>query len=124
MINAAINHKAFGKGIVTAQDDKYIKVSFSNSVGTKTFLYPDAFHGYIKYEDEALQKQMDEKLSAIIRLQEEEKARAEEAAAEKLRILTILHKAAKKPAKKSAAQRKKPAVQGGETVETDSKRMS
>ena len=45
----AVKHRAFGEGIVTDYDGKYMHISFPS--GTKTFVYPDAFAKYLTLAD-------------------------------------------------------------------------
>ncbi len=48
--NLIVIHKAFGRGIVTKKDGKYITVSF-DSVIEKIFVYPDIFEKFLTPED-------------------------------------------------------------------------
>ena len=43
-------HKSFGTGVVVSSDEDYIKVNFS--AGNKTFVYPDAFSGFLQAGDQ------------------------------------------------------------------------
>ncbi len=56
MMNQAVVHKTFGKGTVTRVDEKYLEVSFPEGRVSK-FAYPACFHGFLSFEDEALQNE-------------------------------------------------------------------
>ncbi len=45
-----VTHKAFGEGRVLRADDRYITVRFADV--EKTFVYPDAFKGFMTISDE------------------------------------------------------------------------
>ncbi len=47
-VNAAVVHKVFGHGTVTATDGKYITVRFHDI--EKKFVYPDVFDGFMTLE--------------------------------------------------------------------------
>lgn len=75
----AVKHTAFGKGIVTGQEDHVIIVTFPQ--GEKRFLYPDAFQKFLTLHNEEAAEQVDsllrqrrdrrdEKLQAILEEQE------------------------------------------------------
>ncbi len=49
--NTAVRHIAFGNGIVTAFDGKYITVKFNESGVEKRFVYPDAFEKFLTLAD-------------------------------------------------------------------------
>ena len=110
MTGCIINHITFGVGTVTSQDDKYIKVFFDcEGIGEKTFVYPDSFSRYIKYDDKAMQSRITEKLRIIKEKNDEEEARiakeqSEAAAAENERIKALA------PKKKTPAAKKKTPV--------------
>ncbi len=48
-VNLEVNHKAFGRGIITSQNGKYITVRFDST--QKTFVYPDAFSSFLTLAD-------------------------------------------------------------------------
>ncbi|MGI6167782.1 MAG: hypothetical protein ACOYIA_06585 [Eubacteriales bacterium] len=78
MANCIVNHIVWGQGKILSVSDRYIKVLFDDpEVGEKTFVYPDAFSKYIRYEDEECQRQVEEKLSQIKKEVEERAALAE-----------------------------------------------
>ena len=53
----AVKHTAFGKGIVTGQEDHIIIVTFPQ--GEKRFLYPDAFQKFLTLHNEEAAEQVD-----------------------------------------------------------------
>lgn len=54
LLNQSVTNSVYGQGVVTAQDKKYIYVSFS--AGEKKFKYPEAFDGFLKLKDEFMQE--------------------------------------------------------------------
>lgn len=60
MLNQAVVHKTFGKGIVKSADEKYIEVEFAEKQKKGKFAYPSCFHGFLSFEDEHLQMRMQE----------------------------------------------------------------
>lgn len=51
-----IQHIVWGEGTVISGDGKYIQVLFDDAeIGSKTFIYPDAFERHMKYHDPDLQ---------------------------------------------------------------------
>lgn len=56
----AVQHAAFGKGVVTEQKDNIIIVSFSQ--GEKRFIYPDAFTKFLTLSNEQAAEKVDELL--------------------------------------------------------------
>jgi ATPase subunit of ABC transporter with duplicated ATPase domains len=78
MKNCVVNHIVWGQGKIQSLNERYIKVLFDNpEVGEKTFVYPDAFSKYIRYEDKEYQEQVENKLQQI-RMEAEERAALEE----------------------------------------------
>ncbi len=67
-----VTHKAFGEGQVLCSSDRYITVRFASA--EKTFVYPDAFKGFMTIADE---KVMDA-IRADLERSDAETARAEE----------------------------------------------
>lgn len=55
-----VSHIIWGAGSVSAVDDRYVRVLFDRSdIGERTFVYPDAFSKYLKYDDAAKQAEID-----------------------------------------------------------------
>ena len=106
MENAAVIHKVYGRGVVTAREEKTIRIQFEKEgVGEKSFVYPDAFCSFLQFEDGQLMSRVRGELQAI-RLAEE--ARARERAAERAAYLEEEKQRQKELAavkRKSAAKR-------------------
>ena len=69
-----VSHIIWGEGYIEYRDARYVRVVFDNSeIGTRTFVWPDAFGRFLRYEDAALQT------SAEV-LRESEQRRADEIA--------------------------------------------
>ncbi|MDL2218333.1 hypothetical protein LJC27_06705 [Christensenellaceae bacterium OttesenSCG-928-M15] len=50
-------HKLYGNGTVFSIDGASVSIMFENpAVGTKKFVYPDAFSQHLQYTDEGSQK--------------------------------------------------------------------
>lgn len=52
LIDEAVVHKAFGKGIIKSIDGKYLEVKFLNGNKESRFVYPSCFNGFLTLEDE------------------------------------------------------------------------
>jgi hypothetical protein len=81
--NLAVQHKAFGHGIVVQAQGKYITVKFENT--EKTFVYPDIFEKFLTLEDGTVSEEILSDLNvsknykqAIIDKKNEENRRAME----------------------------------------------
>jgi len=48
LINEKVEHVSYGLGIVIKEEDNKISVQFNESIGDKTFLYPEAFEKFLK----------------------------------------------------------------------------
>ncbi len=71
----AVQHAAFGKGVVTEQKNNIITVSFSQ--GEKRFVYPDAFKKFLTLNNEqAAEKVGDPAVTAVIHSSSAARARA------------------------------------------------
>ncbi len=51
-----VTHKAFGEGQILCASDRYITVRFAGM--EKTFVYPDAFKGFMTIADEAVMNEI------------------------------------------------------------------
>ena len=103
MENIFVQHSTYGRGQIILQSEKTLRIRFEREgVGEKSFVYPDAFVRYLRYEDSGLQREMEAHLEAICA---EKAAQAAEREAERIRAL----EEAKKQQKELAAARKKPA---------------
>ena len=69
-----VSHIIWGEGYIEYRDARYVRVVFDNSeIGTRTFVWPDAFGRFLRYEDAALQ-------TSAEALRESEQRRADEIA--------------------------------------------
>lgn len=124
MENTAVHHIFFGRGVVTEQKEKTIRIHFERQgVGEKSFVYPDAFVNYLRFEDSSLQAQVRETLDSIRREAEE---RAAERAAARAALLEQekqhqkeIAAAKRKSAAKTAARAKKKKVEVSDDEATE-----
>ena len=101
MENRSVCHVTYGRGQITEQNEKILRVRFEGGdVGEKSFVYPDAFERYLRYEDSALQQDMDAYLERMRRAKADASAERE---ARRIHALTE----AKKQRKAIAAARRK-----------------
>ena len=56
LVGYQVTHKAFGEGVVTRWDSKYVTVRFANM--EKTFVYPTAFNGFMTLTEEAAMEEI------------------------------------------------------------------
>lgn len=56
-------HKTFGRGTICGVDGAYIAVLFT--CGEKRFVFPDAFDGFLKFEDETAQREIAEMIKSM-----------------------------------------------------------
>lgn len=81
LVGQAVEHKAFGNGVVTNISNKIITICFSR--GDKKFIYPDVFLEFLTLEDKSMQneinstwnKNLQEKNAQKLILQEEQEQR-------------------------------------------------
>ncbi|MBQ7334442.1 MAG: hypothetical protein IJW95_03130 [Clostridia bacterium] len=90
MANTTVRHRLYGIGEIVKQMEDKITVQFGGNVGEKSFLYPDAFSGHLRYEDPLMQSVIEAELrdrdaAAKRAAEEREQLRLENMAAEKLR---------------------------------------
>jgi hypothetical protein len=103
MENITVHHSTYGRGQIILQSEKTLRVHFeAEGIGDKSFVYPDAFACYLRYEDSGLQREIEAHLEAI---RAEKAAQAAEREAERIRAL----EKAKKQQKELASARKKTA---------------
>ncbi len=103
MENITVHHSTYGRGQIITQSEKTLRVRFdTEGIGEKSFVYPDAFANYLRYEDSGLQSEMEAHLEAIRR---ENAEKAAEREAQRLRAL----EETKKQQKELAAARKRTA---------------
>lgn len=76
MAGSAVTHVTYGKGSVVSRGGRYVAVRF-DTVGEKTFVYPDAFGKYLTFDGEAEQSAVSAELDAQRAEQEKEASRLE-----------------------------------------------
>lgn len=59
LINQAVVHKSFGKGIIRSLDEKYLEVDFAEKGKVSRFPYPFCFDVFLALEDNSLQTEID-----------------------------------------------------------------
>lgn len=90
LVNEEVRHPKFGKGSIVEEPSEHIKVRFHGSGTVKTFLFPDAFDGFLAFEKGELQetygpmaaqarsRKEDGRMEAIHKREEERKLAQEE----------------------------------------------
>lgn len=48
LVNERVEHISFGEGVITEAKENKIEVQFGDTIGTKIFLYPEAFEKFLK----------------------------------------------------------------------------
>ena len=106
-----VHHLTFGTGTVTALDGKYLTVDFGGALGEKTFIFPDAFAKFLRYDNEEKQAEVcelfrkkQEKIEMDNAIKEAARRKAAELAAEEHRKMFGKPKSVKKV---TAPKRKK-----------------
>lgn len=59
LLNQAVVHGSYGRGIITGTEEKYIEVDFPDSGKHCRFCYPSCFHGFLKLEKTEMQEEVD-----------------------------------------------------------------
>lgn len=111
-----ISHIVWGEGAVISRDGKYIHVLFDDAeVGSKTFIYPDAFDHHMKYADADLQSEAEKLLrerrendESLKRAELQKKQQAALAARVKLLELKAKQRRARAVTRKKREDTKKP----------------
>lgn len=121
MENTVVHHISLGRGVVTAQDGKTIRVRFEGeAAGEKSFVYPDAFAKYLRYDDgtmqDSVQAQLDEARAAAQRAAAE-RAQQRAAAMEAIRTQRREETASKRKSSTARVRKKKPAAPESGTAE-------
>lgn len=62
IVNSAVHHKVYGEGTVISYAGQYVKVRFSAKEAT--FVYPDAFSDFLKFDDSNNQERANAALQA------------------------------------------------------------
>ncbi|WP_139133533.1 hypothetical protein [Anaerobium acetethylicum] len=78
LINEYVEHKKYGRGIVTGGESGKIEVEFKNGVEKKQFLFPDSFDGFLILDNEVLEAE------CLLMVQEKKQVLAKEAEEKRL----------------------------------------
>lgn len=106
ILNQNVKHSIFGVGVITGVKDHRISVKFKENIGTKMFLYPEAFPKYLMAVNETVENYVQEELrikQEKIRLEREEKEREAAELEERMEKVSVRKKktATKSTKKKS-----------------------
>ena len=63
IVNEKVEHIEFGSGVITEVRDNKIWVQFQDKIGTKIFLYPEAFEKFLKAINPAVENNVMEEWS-------------------------------------------------------------
>jgi hypothetical protein len=112
LLQKQITHKTFGSGVILERVDDTITVLFSDEIGKKRFLYPEAFEHFLVMKDTDLKDAVNRDLRIKLKKNEEERLKVyklkQEAAFQKAKEFEQEKAASKKkPAAKSAPSAKK-----------------
>ncbi|MDW8799968.1 hypothetical protein P8V03_02230 [Clostridium sp. A1-XYC3] len=99
MLNEVVEHIVFGSGVVTEAEDHMIWVKFQDEIGTKIFLYPEAFEKFLKAENPAVENYTLQKLRIKQDQIEQERREKEREAAELQEQMRKISIAKKEPAR-------------------------
>lgn len=82
LINEKVEHIKYGTGIIKEVKDNKLWVQFNDNIGTKVFLYPDAFEKFLKavnpaVENDALEEWRRKQEQIELELEEKEREAAE-----------------------------------------------
>ncbi|WP_251862211.1 hypothetical protein [Clostridium sp. Marseille-Q2269] len=103
ILNQNVKHSIFGVGVITGVKDHRISVKFKENIGTKIFLYPEAFPKYLMAVNETVENYLQEELSIKqekIRLEREEKEREAAELEEKIEKISVGKKKSETGSKK------------------------
>lgn len=64
LVNEKVEHISYGIGVVTEEEGNKISVQFQDGVGSKIFLYPDAFDKFLKVLNSDVENSVLEELHA------------------------------------------------------------
>ena len=81
-----VEHIIWGAGYIEYRDERYVRIVFDNTdIGKRTFVWPDAFGKFLRYEDNDLQSAVESELRererAAYEANEKERQKQLEAAA-------------------------------------------
>ncbi|MDF2672480.1 MAG: hypothetical protein K0R09_745 [Clostridiales bacterium] len=98
LVNERVEHISFGEGVIIEVDDNKICVRFEENIGTKIFIYPDAFEKFLKAADKTVENKVMEEFHKKQEQIEQELERIEkEREAAKLEEKAKLELTKKKP---------------------------
>lgn len=83
LVNQIVEHIKFGPGVIAEINDDKIVVHFKDKIGTKIFIYPDAFDKFLKAVNPTAQNNVMEewrRKEEQIRIEHERKVKEREAA--------------------------------------------
>lgn len=103
IINEKVKHSKFGVGVITEVKEQKISVQFEDNVGTKAFLYPEAFENFLKAENPIVENNALDELSAKqdqIEIERKEKERIANEMEETLKSQSVKKKPTKRITKK------------------------
>lgn len=64
-----VEHIIWGGGYIEHRDERYVRIVFDDGdIGTRTFVWPDAFGKYLRYTDAAVQSEVEAQLREAARL--------------------------------------------------------
>lgn len=71
-----VEHIIWGGGYVEHRDERYVRIVFDDGdIGTRTFVWPDAFGKYLRYADAEAQSEVEARLREAARLAAEREQR-------------------------------------------------
>lgn len=106
LVNEKVKHISFGDGVITEEKDCKIWVQFQEEIGSKIFIYPDAFEKFLRAEDPEVEDSVLEELhSKQEKIELEQRARKEHEASElaerKARLISSKKRTSSRGAKKN-----------------------
>jgi len=111
MKEMTVFHIIYGRCTVCEQNEQSVRVLFDRTeTGIKSFVYPDAFGHFLRFEDESLQKEV---LDRIEQIRQEEKERILLRAAERAAAMEETKKHQKKLASAKRKAAAKPSLRSG-----------
>lgn len=104
LLNEKVDHIMFGRGITTEIKDQKIYIQFQNSIGTKAFLYPEAFGKFLKAVNPTVENYI---LKEVSKKQDQIELERKEKEQKSAKIEEELEKLALKSKKSVARSRKR-----------------
>ncbi|WP_458121037.1 hypothetical protein [Paenibacillus sp. Z6-24] len=101
-----VMHEQFGVGKVLENDDERITVMFSEEVGRKVFVFPDAFGTHLKIDKPEIQDTLYKAYEAKRKQQAADKLQFDQDRAEEAIRVAAEQEKNRKPARKKPAVRK------------------